>query len=138
MTELIFVVVVIGILAAVALPKVGGSVKQAQIASARADVMALRSAILNERQKRLMRGENSFIAVLSSNSELFGGDSSKSNYPQLFKYPKQSANASGKWRGSAGTYYFKVDATDVTFTYDSTNGTFKCDPTSDYCKEITK
>ena len=143
MTELIFVIVVIGILSAIALPRVGSSVIQAQISSAKADVMALRSSILNERQKRLMRGSNTFIATLSSNSELFGGDSNAANYPQLFKYPKQAADASGKWRGGSGSYNYKVDATDVAFTYDSTDGTFGCvDDNSGqaltYCKNITE
>ncbi len=145
MTELIFVIVVIGILAAVAIPKIGGSVEQAQIASAKADVMALRSAILNERQKRLMRGQNNFIAKLSSGgmsegAALFDGDGTNT----LFSYPKRYKNASGHWRRTSDTdYLFKVDGTDVAFTYNPANGTFTCNrnATGDagtYCKAITE
>jgi len=148
MIEVIFVVVIIGILAAVALPKMGDSVKQAQISAAKADVMALRSAILNERQKRLMRGENSYIATLSSGSTLFGGDSTQANYPQLFKYPKpvSSSNwSAGATVATGGTeaYTFTVDSTPVVFTYFQNNGTFTCNrnATGDagtYCKAITE
>jgi general secretion pathway protein G len=141
MTELIFVIVVIGLLAAIALPKVGGSVKQAQIASARADVMALRSAILNERQKRLMRGDNSFISKLSSSSTaLFGGDGTR----KLFTYAKQGKDASGHWKYVSDTkYVYKVDTTPVTFTYNSSDGTFNCNRNAsgkegEYCKAITE
>jgi len=151
MTELIFVVVVIGILAAIALPKVSGSVVQAQIASAKADVMALRSSILNERQKRLMRGQNNFIATLSTGGTgdgqaLFDGDGTNT----LFAYPKISKNASGKWvrggtmaTGGTEAYTFTVDSTPVVFTYFQNNGTFTCNrnATGDagtYCKAITE
>ncbi len=140
MTELIFVVVIIGILAAVAIPRIGGSVVQAQIASAKADVMSLRSAILNERQKRLMRGDNAFIAKLSSGTTaegepLFDGDGTNT----LFAYPRISKNASGKWmRSSDVDYTFKVDSTDVAFTYNPANGTFTCVRTDTYCTAITE
>ena len=151
MTELIFVIVVIGILAAIAIPNIGGSVVQAQIASAKADVMALRSAILNERQKRLMRGQNDFIATLSSGSTgdgqaLFDGDGTR----VLFSYPRISKSASGKWvRGGVGaaggteTYTFRVDTTPVVFTYFRNNGTFTCNRNAGgsagtYCRAITE
>jgi general secretion pathway protein G len=141
MTELIFVIVVIGILAAVALPRMGGSVIRAQIASAKADVMALRSAILNERQKRLMRGDNSYIQKLSASStDLFGGDGTR----QLFTYTKKGQDASGSWKYVSDTEYsFKVDNTPVTFTYDKSKGTFNCNRNAsgkegEYCKAITE
>ncbi|MEA2110916.1 MAG: type II secretion system protein [Campylobacterota bacterium] len=145
-TELIFVIVVIGILAAIALPKVGSSVISAQISSAKADVMALRSSILNERQKRLMRGSNSFISTLSTGGtgngqSLFDGDGTS----KLFTYAKISSNTSGKWvkggtMASGGTeaYTFTVDSTPVYFTYFQSNGTFTCVRSADYCKEITE
>jgi len=148
MIELIYVIVILGIMAAIALPKMGSSVIHAQVASAKADVMALRSAILNERQKRLMRGQNSYIATLSSGSTLFGGDSTQGNYPQLFKYPKpvSSSNwSAGATVATGGTeaYTFTVDSTPVVFTYFQSNGTFTCNrnATGDagtYCKEITE
>jgi len=140
MTELIFVIVVIGILAAIALPKMGGSVAQAQISSAKADVMALRSSILNERQKRLMRGQNNFISKLSSggmsdDALLFDGNGTST----LFTYPKHYKNASGHWRRTSDTdYIFKVDNTDVAFTYNPANGTFTCNRSTTYCKAITE
>ncbi len=145
MTELIFVIVVIGILAAIAIPKVGSSVVQAQIASAKADVMALRSAILNERQKRLMRGDNSFIPKLSSGGTgagqaLFDGDGTRT----LFTYAKISKSGSGGWMRSSDTAYtFNVDGTTVNFAYNPANGTFTCNRNAggdegSYCKQITE
>ncbi|EIF51141.1 prepilin-type N-terminal cleavage/methylation domain-containing protein [Sulfurovum sp. AR] len=56
MVELIFVIVVIGILAAIAVPKLAVTRDDAYISKARATVGALRSAISMERQKRILKG----------------------------------------------------------------------------------
>ncbi len=57
--ELIFVIVIIGILAAFAIPKFAETGKLAYISRAESTVAALRSAIATERQKRILRGDTS-------------------------------------------------------------------------------
>ena len=61
MIELVFVIVIIGILAAIAVPKLAATRDDAFISKARATVGALRSAISMERQKRILRGDFSDI-----------------------------------------------------------------------------
>ncbi len=56
MIELIFVIVVIGILSAIAIPKLAATRDDAIVSKARATVAALRSAIATERQKNILRG----------------------------------------------------------------------------------
>jgi len=56
MIELVFVIVIIGILSAIAIPKFAATRDDAIITKARATVGALRSAIATERQKRILRG----------------------------------------------------------------------------------
>jgi len=56
MLELVFVIVVIGILSAIAIPKFAATRDDAVISKGRAAVAALRSAIATERQKRILRG----------------------------------------------------------------------------------
>lgn len=56
MIELVFVIVVVGILAGVAIPKLAATRDDAIVTKARAGVGALRSAIATERQKRILRG----------------------------------------------------------------------------------
>jgi len=56
MVELIFVIVVIGILAAIAVPKLAATRDDAEISKAIAAVGAMRSAIATERQKRILGG----------------------------------------------------------------------------------
>ena len=63
MIELVFVIVVIGILSAIAIPKFAVTRDDAIIAKARTTVGALRSAISMERQKRILRGDFSNINI---------------------------------------------------------------------------
>lgn len=57
MVELVFVIVVIGILSAVAIPKLAATRDDAEITKARTTVASLRNAIATERQKRILRGD---------------------------------------------------------------------------------
>ena len=61
MVELVFVIVVIGILSAIAVPKFAATRDDALISKARAKVGALRSAIAVERQKRILKSDFSDI-----------------------------------------------------------------------------
>lgn len=57
MMELIFVIVIIGILSAVAIPKFAATRDDAIIAKARTTVSSVRSAISTERQKQILKGD---------------------------------------------------------------------------------
>jgi general secretion pathway protein G len=57
MIELIFVIVVIGILSAIAVPKFAATRDDAVYTRARSTVGSLRSAIATERQKKILRGD---------------------------------------------------------------------------------
>ncbi len=57
MVELVFVIVVIGILSAIAVPKFAATRDDAIVSKALAEVAAMRSAIATERQKRILRGD---------------------------------------------------------------------------------
>ena len=61
MIELIFVVVIIGILSAIAIPKFAATRDDAVITRAREAVASLRAAIATERQKMILRGDFSDI-----------------------------------------------------------------------------
>ena len=57
MIELIFVIAIIGILSAIAIPKFSNTVTLAEISKAKSEVAAMRAAISTERQKRILRGD---------------------------------------------------------------------------------
>lgn len=144
MIELVFVIVVLGILAAVAIPKFAATRTDAQISKGRADVSSIRSAIITERQSRLITGDNKYI-------EAGTGDDANDN-PQLDKgslfggvltYGITAKDSSGHWHsrsgsdGNTSTVKYKVQNTDVTFTYTRSDGVFTCTKADKYCSELT-
>jgi general secretion pathway protein G len=132
MIELVFVIVVLGILAAIAIPKFAATRTDAQISKARADIASIRSAILTERQSRLITGDSSWINSLSSSATtLFDGNSTAS----LLMYGITAGTTDGHWSTTESTpyvnYTYKVGGSDCAFTYSPSNGTFKLDANQD-------
>ena len=158
MIELVFVIVVLGILSAIAIPKFAASRMDAQVSKGRADVSSLRSSIISERQSRLIKGDSSFITRLDNdvalNTEgvvIFDSNVTLSaTSPKILAYGKRTKDDGGHWMKTAGnTYTYKVGTTAVSFTYypidTGTTGTsfhpagsFDCDHTKDMCKKLTQ
>lgn len=135
MLELVFVIVVLGILAAIALPKFAATRTDAMIAKARSDVAAIRSGIINERQTRIIKGDTTYIdpSKLNTSDGLFAG---------VLTYGIKDSSNEGHWHKTNNTTYtFKVGDTSVTFKYDKSKGTFTCKghnsgQAATYCSDI--
>jgi general secretion pathway protein G len=139
MIELVFVIVVLGVLAAVAVPKFAATREDAQISKGAADVAAIRSGIVSVRQKYLLRGHTDWINTLSD-SKLFDGNGTAGT--EILMYPKVAKDAGGHWRGGANdVYIYKVGDIDCQFVYDSDDGTFDLDSNDgnsnhEYCEAL--
>jgi general secretion pathway protein G len=134
--ELIFVIVVLGILASIALPKLGSTVEQALIAEAQGDVSSIRAAIASERQKELVKGNNAYPNSLGGTS-----GNGKALFGNVLTYPIYSKGQGG-WTqssGDANKYTFTVETgNSVDFDYNNTTGIFNCDHTKTLCKKIAE
>lgn len=133
MIELVFVIVVLGILAALAIPRLAATRDDAEIAKGRSDVSAIRAAIVSERQTRLLQGQSAYInqlddANFNEGQTLFDdNDANTTNGGRLLQYGITSANRNGHWmKTAASTYTYQVMGQPVTFTYTQANGTFTC------------
>ena len=117
MIEMVFVIVILGILAAIAIPKFAATRTDAQISKARADISALRSAIMTERQSRLIKGDSSWVPQLSDNNgTLFTGSD---NNHTLLLYGVSSGATDGHWeRLGVNSYRFHVGGQNCNFSYD--------------------
>ena len=145
MIELIFVIVIIGILATYAMPKLGSSKTQADTVNGRADVSAIRTAIVNERQSRLILGKSSYITTLdNSATEDVGGEKifDSNGTHSLLTYGITTKTSDGGWlKTGTNEYTYKVGGISTVFTYDPNDmGKFLCD-TSDVtfgatCKKL--
>ena len=139
MIELVFVIVVLGILAAVAIPKFAATRTDAQITKGRADISSIRSAIVSERQKRLIQGDPNYIDSLSQDaSTLFDGNGTS----ELLMYGIKSGTTSGHWRTTSTgfpyvIYKYKIGSSDCEFDYDISNGKFDLNSTHDtICEQL--
>ena len=130
--ELVFVIVILGILSAIALPKFTKTKELADVAKGRSDVASIRSAILTDRQAHIIKGDSDYISALCSGAgtgKIF--DTNGTSDRKLLTYGIVAKSADGKWskNGSCTSFIFKVKSVDIVFTYDNTNGTFTCDRT---------
>jgi len=158
MIELVFVIVVLGILAAVAIPKLAATRTDAEVTKGKSDVSAIRSAIISERQTRIIKGDTNFInrldAGVGSNTDnvtIFDSNETLSaTSPKLLQYGiKTKTNSSGHWVKSASNQYtYTFGSNSVAFTYYPTDttvggvfhpaGTFDCDHSDSNCNLLTQ
>jgi len=152
MIELIFVIVILGILSSIALPYFGKTKKNANIVSGKADIASIRAAIVSERQTQLVRGENSYMDTLSSydpdgDGDLFRGDDANRT---LLLYGITAGSAQDGWVVGtvAKTYNYAVNGVETLFTYYNVDrtvggtfhraGTFNCTPDAGDCNALVK
>ena len=133
MVELIFVIVVLGILAMVALPRLAGSKKDAEITRAKAEIAAIRSAI------QTYRGAN----LLSQKPG--------SGYPDDLKTTTIEKITNGTKLGSnwtvsedGNTLPLRIGSDTTTFKYNKDKGSLTCQAsdatttTDTLCEKIEK
>lgn len=139
--ELVFVIVVLGILAGIALPKFASTREMADLAKGRADVATIRAAIVNERSEQVIQGVNTYIPKLSpltTSTTLFTGDGAAApNERRLLLYGLKAGTGSGDWAiVNDTTYTFRVGTTDTTFTYTPGTGRFTCVANANDCNAL--
>lgn len=140
MIELVFVIVVLGILAAVAIPRLAASRDDAVIVKGKSQVSAIRSGIALQKSRRMLEGVTPFIptALDATAGRLFNyNDGNTSN---VLEYPIfEETNKDGGWVKTAteNTYEFRVMGIAHTFFYDKATGTFNC-TAGTYCNELTR
>jgi len=140
MIELIFVVVIIGILASVAVPRLSATRDDAEITKARTVVASVRNAIAMERQKRILRGNFTPITAIGGNETgVFGNFDNNSSLPKILEYGEVNSTDNGHWAFiTGGIYRFHCRALGGNVDFNITNGRFVCDNDVDGCKQLTR
>ncbi len=120
MIELVFVIVVIGILAAIAIPKLAATRDDALITRGLTTLASVRSAIATERQKMILRGDFGGITKLNGSGGIFSTFNDV-NGSRVLEYDVESCTRIGCWSANAeGTVYtFRTPSGDCTYTLQS-------------------
>jgi general secretion pathway protein G len=138
MIELIFVIVILGILSSIAISKMAVTRDDAIITKGRSQVASIRNAITLAKSIRMMEGKASLYpdTLDSSAGKLF--DMAKDG-TKLLDYPIYEKKADGHWtKKSNNVYTFNVLGSGIDFTYNNTSGSFDCDHTNKTCKLLTE
>ena len=125
MIELIFVIVALGILAMVALPRLASSKEDAEITRVKAEISAIRSAIQTH------RGAN----LLAQNGSGYPEKLDKKTIEEITNGTKLSEKY---WSVSEGGNDLSVTIAGrtATFEYDKDTGKLTCKPSDPLCLEI--
>ena len=146
--ELTFVIVIIGILSAIAVPKFAATRDDALITKAISTVAAVRNAIATEKQKRILRGDfNAITDLASSNSAdspIF--DFFDINTTRVLEYPLRSCldgNTRGCWTSTSDTIYiYRMPSSTNNITFTLSGSRFNCDSstgvTAQDCRTLTE
>ncbi len=139
MIELVFVIVILGILSAIAIPRFAATRTDAQISKGRADIASIRSAIISDRQTRLITGDPRFIEAGNGAGQLdegAGGAGTGPLFGGVLTYPVSDSATDGHWHNltrpdvNSSTYSYTVGGTSTTFTYTRGDGRFTCSKTA--------
>jgi general secretion pathway protein G len=147
MVELIFVIIIIGILSAIAIPRLGKTTSMAYETKAQATISSIRNALSTEKQKRTLRGSYDAITDLAKTNGLDKDifDFFENNTTRILEYPPRScktASSRACWISNADTTYtyrMPSNSHDVNFTL--SNNRFDCNiadaTTGEDCKMLT-
>ena len=117
--ELVFVIVILGILATVAIPKLIVTRDDAEIAKAKSQIAAVRSGIQLKRNEMILSGTQGYPASLEDGTCCFGGILST-------RIEQRKDDNSYGWELKDGKYSINTNKEKVDFTYSASDGSFKC------------
>jgi len=128
MIELIFVIVVVGILAAIAIPKLAATRDDAVITKALATVGSVRSSLSAERQKRILRGVFTSIGDLGDSTYAFSYFDGNTSHPVLEYSVKNCSSSTAEecWERVDATHYKFHDPTGADAIFTLSGNKFDC------------
>jgi general secretion pathway protein G len=123
--ELVFVIVILGILSAVAMPKFFGILGDSKIAKVQTVVATVRGSISTKYGKNVMAGDDTCPKLEKT------PDDTTTVFENILTYPIKKNGAHIRWDGNGTDYNVTVDggATYIKFKYDTSQGSgckFSC------------
>lgn len=121
MMELIFVIVIIGILAGVGITKINFGRGEAEISNARVQLQSIKSGIMTYYNDKLLSGAPSFPQSLGKSGEML--------FVNVLPMGGIKQNTKSGWskpRESNEDYVIKLSGKTATFTYTPANGQMTC------------
>ena len=136
--ELIFVIVIIGILAGIALPRLFTGIDDAKLSKAKTQIATVRAGISSAYSKNIMSGEMDKCPALEKDT------TDESLFEAVINPPIKRNSKDIAWdidsdSDDKTTYKLKIGSKETTFTYEknaSKNCPFTCNSSDELCKEL--
>lgn len=145
MIELVFVIVVIGILSAIALPRFGDTADTAYLSKAQSVLASVRSSLATERQRRILRGDTTTnITDLGDATYAFYKFSAdaKGIQKEVLRYPVKNCTSGQKacWTRNSATkeYSFTFPDGSTVAKFKLQKNKLKCNGTPTACQQIDR
>ena len=127
--EIIFVIVILGVLSAIAIPKLFFTRGDAIVANARTQIAAIKSGISLKYNDSVLKGTPKYPDTLESpGNNLFN--------KVISVNIADSGTKNGWHKTGATTYTFKLDGQTANFTYDKDTGEFDCTSSDGLCSAL--
>lgn len=127
MLELIFVIVIIGILAGVGITKINFGRGEAEISNARVQLQSIKSGIMTYYNDKLLSGAPGFPNYLEGNCKDKNNDNANTVFECVLPMGGiKASNKSGWSKTGDRTYVIKLSGKTATFTYTPANGQMTC------------
>ena len=133
MVELVFVIVVIGILSAVAIPKLAPILNSAKDSKAKEILSSVRSSISTERQKQILSGDYGDVNITNDTGRVFTNYDNNNSH-RVLNYDLKDCTHKGCWHyDSTNKQYNYYGSKTCTFEVDG--GRF-VDKTTGGCTDL--
>lgn len=137
MIELVFVIVVIGILSAVAIPRMAPIIGNAKTAKAKEILASVRSSVANQKQKNVLAGNFGAIAIINDFGRVFSTFTASGD--RVLEYDIKDCTHKGCWHhntgGGANDYVYY--GTDENCKFTLSGGRFDDNTTDGKCEALT-
>ena len=132
--EIVFTIAIISIILVIAVPKMNDTLQSANITKIKSDVLLIREAINNYKNKMILQGQTHCLPTLDDNNEYL--------FCTILENPIKASNEQkiGAWsKLSFDTYKVYLDnQNSVEFVYDNDDYSFECDSDNLLCQELTQ
>lgn len=127
--ELVFVIVILGVLASLAFPRLVGNSNDAEIVKAKTQLATIRTKIQLYANETKLSGKQEY-------PNLEEEEGKEGLFSAVLDSPiKAKTNQKYGWSKSGDNKYtFSTPSKSTTFTYDKNNGKFECNINDDLCK----
>ncbi len=138
--EILFVVIIISIISAVVLSKTSSNIQKTMLLKAKSDVILIKSALNQYKNKMLLKQKSSYLSSLDDASINTKGLKLFTNIIKdvIFISTSKEQLKQGLWiKTSNNSYEFVLSSQDqIEFIYDDVNNKFECDLSTQYCDEL--